>query len=218
MHLQNPPDTSNQILHPVNRKLFQRWRMLYHNELVPSRNDLDLKVIGSILGHVAIIEAAGMGAGFRFRLAGTELRTIFGMELTNTDFLNLWSQKDRQALCAMLEMAMTDGEAISVRFTIHTGHTGHTGHTATGHSETVEAVFLPMREKGQALAAFAAFAQPYWLGSEPVVRNKLLSIRTVTSRETTGPHKKPLVLVSLQPEDNGRNMWPGFRVIRGGRK
>ena len=209
MHLQNPPGADNQILHPVNRKLFQCWRMLCHYGRVPSRNDLNLKTIEAILGHVAIIETIDTAKTFRFRLAGTELRTIFGTELSNSDFFLLWSHKDRLALRAMLDMAIENGEALSVRFTIHTD---------TGHKETVETVFLPMQEKGQILSAFAAFAQPYWLGAEPVIKNELLSIRTITTHEQTDHQKEPLVLVSLRPEDNARKMWPGFRVIHGGRK
>jgi hypothetical protein len=207
MNQHKPDAAGSQILHPINRKLFQCWNALRNGKKVPRRADLALKSIGPILSHVAIIEATKLTEGVRFRLAGTALRSIFCRELTNTDLFDPWNTKDKLALRAMLSMALDDTEPINVRFTVHASET---------HVETVEAVFLPMQEKGQFLASFASFAQPYWLGTHRIIKQEILSIRTITTAGNASECREPIALVSLTARNNVHQPWPGFRVISGG--
>ncbi|MGI9374434.1 MAG: PAS domain-containing protein [Hyphomicrobiales bacterium] len=217
MKTQQQVGAGEEILHPTNRKLFQNWDMIRRNKDAPSRKDINLRALKKILGHVAILEAAPDAHIMRYRLAGTQLRKIFCKELTGTDLLTQWTPKDRVAIEAMLRMSLQESQPVTVRFVVQ---------PASGHTETIEAVFLPLAEQDQLLASYAAFSDPYWLGEQAIVKQNILSIRTVNTKRSHPMRRSkdhsadasPVVLVATQDTREGRAFWPGFRVIPGGRK
>ena len=217
MKTQQQVGAGEEILHPKNRQLFHNWNMIRRNKAAPSRKDINLRALKKILAHVAILEAAPDARVMRFRLAGTQLRKIFCKELTGTDLLTQWTPKDRLAIEAMLRMALQDAQPVTLRFVVQ---------PASGHTESVEAVFLPLVEQDQLLAGYSAFSEPYWLGEQPIVKQNVLSVRTITISDEhpmrrandRAPDNNPVVLVATQDTHDGRAFWPGFRVITGGRK
>ena len=211
----------NQIRLKENQQLFDHWQNVRFGQSTPRRSNLNMRVLGPILGHVAILEQDVEGEKFYFRLAGTELRNYFGRELTGCDFLDPWGKNDCNALAAMLRLTVTDARPIIVRFIIQ---------TADRRSEIIEALFLPMAEQGQIIASFAMATAPYWLGSQHIEKQWVLSICMIDGEnivaqqaplkegESQPRREEPLVLVSTDPSGSGKAAWPGFRVIPGGRK
>lgn len=213
--------TGNPIRLIENQKLFDHWQSVRFGRRAPKRRDLNMRTLAPVLGHIAILERSETGDRFHFRLAGTELRNYFGQELTGLDFLASWGKNDRAALATVLKLVITDAQPAIVRFIVQ---------SETRRSEVIEALFLPMAESGQVFASFAMPSQPYWLGSQSIAKQWVLSIRTVdkgrVTAETPGyqheefrpNHNEPVVLVSTDRDGSGNAAWPGFKVIPGGRK
>ncbi|MGI9481193.1 MAG: PAS domain-containing protein [Hyphomicrobiales bacterium] len=204
-----------------NQKLFDHWQSVRFGPCAAKRRNLNMRTLAPVLGHIAILERNETGDRFHFRLAGTELRNYFGQELTGLDFLSSWGKNDRAALATVLKMVLSDAQPAIVRFVVQSD---------TRRSEVIEALFLPMAETGQLLASFAMPFQPYWIGSQKIAKQWVLSIRTVDKGRVTTDmagypqeefqpnHNEPVVLVSTDRDGTGNVTWPGFKVIPGGRK
>lgn len=210
-----------EIRFTVNKKLFEHWKISAPGAPLPARRDLDLRTLAPILGNMAVLERAKDGAAYRFRLAGTELRKIFGEELTGGDLLLGWRGRDREIASTMLDIAMQDHVPLVMRFGIA---------LSVSHREVVEAVFLPMAEENQMIATFAVEQPPHWLGIQKVTEKWLISVRTTAparewqsdasdhSANAALSRHEPIVLVSTEQQMRPFAAWPGFKVIPGGRK
>jgi len=64
------------------RRLFEYWRAKASARVAPRRCDIDpVLEIPAIVPHVGLVEVLEGGRDFRFRLAGGEMRDMFGREL-----------------------------------------------------------------------------------------------------------------------------------------
>lgn len=90
------------ILHPGARMLLGQWLDLKAGRPAPSRADLDLRQLRRQAPWLFILEPAGEGPGFSYRLAGTALCAFLKTEMTGRDFLAGWGRFERGALAGAL--------------------------------------------------------------------------------------------------------------------
>ena len=76
------------------RELFGYWAARRGKRTAPERGEIEPSAIRRALGDVFILEFDRRG-GHPFRLAGTRVCALFGRELKNEPFLNLWDEETR---------------------------------------------------------------------------------------------------------------------------
>lgn len=70
------------IKHAPLRQLFDYWRTKASSRAAPRRADIDpVLEIPSVVPHVGLVDVLEGGRDFRFRVAGGEMRDMFGREL-----------------------------------------------------------------------------------------------------------------------------------------
>lgn len=89
------------IRQPTTKALFDYWNTVRQGRRAPRRFEIEPAKIAGLLPETFILERADLPA-YRFRLAGTRLCQLFGHELRGTDFVELWSGKDRETMVSML--------------------------------------------------------------------------------------------------------------------
>jgi hypothetical protein len=71
------------------RELFDYWRRCAGSRAMPSRADINPAHIPALLPGVSIIDAVGRPDRLVYRLAGTRLREIYGIEITGKSVFEL---------------------------------------------------------------------------------------------------------------------------------
>ena len=195
MSLSTVTGPQTEILHPTTRSLYQAWDAIRRGRSAPSRDELDLRAISDLLANVSVIERNPVKPTFTFRLAGTELRKIFGKELTGTNFLGLWSSVEQTTIAELASIVISKHQPATVRFK---------GFANDGRVEGFEMILLPMlhseRQETQIITAIAPLTGPYWLGMHPIVRNELISHRLIRTDPYSGADSRPQDVFS----DNAR--------------
>lgn len=134
--------------HPAAQALYAYWNEVRGERLAPRRLEIQPSRIGELLLDTFILERTDR-TDYRFRLAGTRISALFGMNLQAYDFLSCWSNSDR----AMLEhhlAAITDLGRVGV-------FTGEATLSATGAgggesvATTFELLVLPLMHTGDAI-------------------------------------------------------------------
>jgi hypothetical protein len=160
--------------HGVSRELYEYWNRVRGNERAPQRSAVEPSDLRRILGDTFILEVTGRDK-YDVRLAGTRVWSIYCRELKGTNFLDLFAAEDRSAM-ATLGAAVSEDAAAAV-ITVN-------AITARGDEATCEVSMLPLRHGAGApfdrvLGTIAPFERPYWLGTEPVTRQTITSLRLI---------------------------------------
>jgi hypothetical protein len=159
----------------ANRDLFAYWSKMRGDRLAPERGDIEPDAIRHMLGDSFFL-AAGPSASFPFRLAGTRLCALFGRELKNESFFNLWGAAD-QAVMRKLISAIVD-EKVGVVAQA-------TGRTigAAPLIVNLELLMLPLLQRGpldaRVLGALVPIGVPFWLGARFIGSLELGSLRHI---------------------------------------
>lgn len=153
------------------RELFGYWTARRGKRAAPERGEIEPGAIRRALGDVFVLEFDGQ-IGHPFRLAGTRVCALFGRELKNEPFLDLWDGGTRPLLAQLL--AVVADEATGV-----VG--GVKGRTAEGWSQDLELVLLPLAHRGSTharmIGALSPLTAPVWLGTSHLGALTLGSIR-----------------------------------------
>jgi hypothetical protein len=97
----------------VSREFHAYWQSLSQRRGgVPFRSDLDPADIPSLLPHLFIVERIKSTGRYHFRLSGTGIRDIMGIENTNHFLDELLHGEDLNAVSAMFEQVMEQGVCI----------------------------------------------------------------------------------------------------------
>ena len=197
--------------------LYGYWNEVRAGRLAPQRLEIEPSRIAGILSETFMLERID-AATYQYRLAGTRLCEMFGSELRGRNFLDGWSEADRQLIGRDLVTVCEHG-AVAVL-----GLEGSSGDSR--HRVELEAVLLPLVHAGQKIGriigAICATSAPHWLGSAP-----LLS-RHLRRHEVIWPDGRPHSVVErlskqapFQPERAHarivRTDRRQFRVFDGGR-
>jgi hypothetical protein len=155
---------------PTSLQLYAYWDRVRNGRFAPRRFEVEPAKIAALLPETFIAEGAGL-LGCRFRLAGTRICEQFGRELRGADLLSLWQDSDRDAVASLLRTVLTDGAV---------GYGTFTAYTRTERHTDFEFVLLPLIHTGEAvnriLGAITAIEPPFWLGSEPLVRQEIVAL------------------------------------------
>ena len=161
--------------------LFQYWNRLRNGRPAPTRTEVEPADIKSLLADTFILEKDTRGEAV-FRLAGTRLCACFCRELKGFSFPSLWREKD-QRLIARLAYSVFETKAVVV--------INFDGMSRTGRSNAFEMLVLPLDgglENPRCLGAMSAGEKPYWLGADPIIENRIESVRVVD------PDREPMFL------------------------
>jgi hypothetical protein len=192
--------------HKSSQTLFAYWDTQRGTRAAPDRADIDPAAIRHVLADTFVL-AADFAGQDRFRLAGTKVCAMFGRELKDQLFLDLWGTSTRKDVHDLL--AIVNDETLGVV-------AGATGITAAGDEIELEFVLLPLARRGharvRALGVLAPLTLPYWFGSHPVTELRLGTLRHV------GPEVEHIPSPSLAAAASGGRVSHGFVVYDGGRQ
>jgi hypothetical protein len=140
------------------RDLFGYWAARRGTRPAPERGEIEPSAIRRALGDVFILEF-DRRAGHPFRLAGTRVCALFGRELKNEPFLNLWGEEARAEIAQLLSVVADE---------VSGAVAGVKGRTGEGWAQDLELILLPLVQRGDTharmIGALTPFNAPFWLG------------------------------------------------------
>lgn len=155
------------------KTLYDYWNALRGARSAPDRRDIDPTKIRSALSNTFILEIDDQ-AEYSFRLAGSHLCSAYARELKGRSFSQLWHQRDRDAMDTLIRAVTEDHAVALVTFQGMTGI-----HTRA----SFESILLPIRHNGSThariLGAMTAIEEPYWLGVQPVLEQRITGLRLI---------------------------------------
>jgi len=153
------------------RELFGYWVARRGTRVAPERGEIEPSAIRKALGDVFILEFDRV-AGHPFRLGGTRVCALFGRELKNERFIDLWEAGSRAALADLVDGIADEATGVVA---------SASGRTAEGWTQDLELVLLPLAQRGDThqrmIGALAPLAVPPWLGSATLGALTLGNIR-----------------------------------------
>ena len=188
------------------RELFSYWVARRGTRVAPERGEIEPSAIRKALGDVFILEFDRV-AGHPFRLGGTRVCALFGRELKNERFIDLWEAGSRAALADLLDGIADEATGVVA---------SASGRTAEGWTQDLELVLLPLAQRGDThqrmIGALAPLSVPPWLGSATLGALTLGNIRYLDpAREA--PTAARLVAGNLTAARRAT-----FTVLEGGRQ
>lgn len=161
------------------RALYNYWNALRGTRSAPDRRDIDPAQITSALAYTFILELDAADE-FSFRLAGSHLCAAYARELKGRSFTRLWHARDRDAMGTLVRAVTEDHAVALVTFL---------GTTPVATRTTFETILLPVRHNGSTqtrlLGAMTALDVPYWLGTQPVMEQRITGLRLIWPDETS---------------------------------
>lgn len=174
------------------RDLLAYWNVLRGTRNAPDRSEIDPGAIRASLPDVFLL---GLDAARRypFRLAGMAVCALFGRELRDTDFAELWSPSSEPVMAKLVQSIIDD--CCGVVTTV-------TGRNEAGQSLELELLMLPLTcrdgERARLIGALSAPQPPYWLGIRPIQTVQAGDVRFVgpavdgAGRKFVAGHVNPL--------------------------
>jgi len=154
------------------RTLYDYWNSIRGARSAPDRKDIDPTRIRDALANTFILELDESGDKFSFRLAGSHLCTSYCRELKGRSFSALWHERDGDAMETLLRAVTEDHAVALVTFQ---------GTTALHTKVSFETILMPLRHNGSThtrlLGAMTALEEPYWLGVQPVLEQRITGLR-----------------------------------------
>lgn len=155
------------------KTLYEYWNTLRGSRSAPDRRDIDPTKIRTALANTFILELTD-SREFDFRLAGSHICATYARELKGRSFTRLWHPRDRDAMDTLIRAVTEDHAVALITFQ---------GQTSVNSRVSVETILLPVRHNGSTqsriLGAMTAIDEPYWLGSQPVVEQRISGLRLI---------------------------------------
>ena len=188
------------------RELFGYWVARRGTRPAPERGEIEPSAIRKALGDVFILELDRV-AGHPFRLGGTRVCALFGRELKNERFIDMWDAESRAALAELI-----DGIADEATGVVASAQ----GRTAEGWTQDLELVLLPLAQRGDThqrmIGALAPLSAPFWLGSATLGALRLGTIRHLD------PVREAPTAARLVAGNVTAARRAAFTVVEGGRR
>jgi hypothetical protein len=186
--------------HAASRELYAYWQEKRGTRAAPERAEIEPGAIRSVLAD-AFILTLERKAGYPIRLAGTRLCALFGREIKEESFLDLWAAANRPTLEGL--MSILSDECIGTV-------AGATAQSACGETIELELLLLPLSIRrpifARAIGVLAPLKIPSWLGASP------LGPITIGGRRHVGAAIEKRLLPRLAAPRSRR----GFLVYDGG--
>jgi hypothetical protein len=155
------------------KTLYEYWNTLRGSRSAPDRRDIDPTKIRTALANTFILELTD-SREFDFRLAGSHICATYARELKGRSFTRLWHPRDRDAMDTLIRAVTEDHAVALITFQ---------GQTSVNSRVSVETILLPVRHNGSTqsriLGAMTAIDEPFWLGSQPVVEQRITGLRLI---------------------------------------
>jgi hypothetical protein len=155
------------------KALYGYWNQIRGSRSAPDRKDIDPALIREALANTFILEL-NEDEKFSFRLAGSHLCTSYCRELKARSFTALWHERDMDAIETLMRAVTEDHAVALVTFQASTAL-----HTKV----SFETILMPLRHNGSThtriLGAMAALEEPYWLGVQPIVEQRITGLRLI---------------------------------------
>ncbi|APG90844.1 PAS domain-containing protein [Sinorhizobium americanum] len=143
-------------------ELFQYWNAVRGNRDLPRRDEIDPAHIRSLLPDLFILQRQASG-DVRFRLAGTGVCALFGHELRDGQFCDLWLDSEADGIARVADDVMTQMTPMLLYAR---------GSTEAGDELDVELLLAPLASpdgmNDRLLGALSALARPVWLHMTPL--------------------------------------------------
>ncbi|HHK74482.1 MAG TPA: PAS domain-containing protein [Rhizobiales bacterium] len=198
--------------HKKTIELYQYWNKLRGSNAAPKRCDLDPHDIPGLLGDLFILERK-TPVRYTFRLAGTRMCAAFGQELRQLEFNSMWKDQDRESIESVLHTITEDAS---------TAILGVQGIGVGGHSLPLEILLLPLYQTAGKLnrivGIFLPLKSAYWVGNQPLIRQKIRSLRLIMPNEHA-EFEKEAIRVNAKTsfgQANPRRTAVNLTVIKGG--
>ena len=157
---------------PVTQALYAYWLAQRGERRLPDRHDIDPAEMRGVLPHTFMVDVDA--ATYPVRLSGTRLDALFGRDLKDQSFLDLWSENDRRNVQALIAGVLDDAcPAVA----------GLDGAPVGYPEEKLELLLLPLRHNGRTqsrlLCSLVLPSSPSWLGLRGIEALRLASWRFV---------------------------------------
>ncbi|CDO58394.1 hypothetical protein BN1012_Phect180 [Candidatus Phaeomarinobacter ectocarpi] len=176
------------------RDLLAYWYRLSAGRQAPRRDEIEPRDIKRHLPEMFILELERPGV-FTFRLAGTALCANYGFELRNEEFSSLWHGESRVTVTSLLERVVGNAEPVLVEFAAE---------SMRERNVRFELLLLPLAASNgrlsRVLGCVAPLEDPFWLGTDPIVRQWTETIEVLDAEE--GETIPMTERVELDVEDN----------------
>lgn len=130
--------------------LLDYWKSLREGNALPDQSKIQPKALKKILPHVFILDGTDCDNPI-YRLAGTAVCDLFGLELRGSSFLANWETQSRRTIADLLRASLDGGEPIFLR--------SMATHSGGGWTEC-EIVLAPLAHSGSAGGRFLGAMQP----------------------------------------------------------
>jgi hypothetical protein len=189
-----------EMLHPGSRTLFRYWETIRGEMSAPQRDRLDLRKIRSLVPSLFMIERRP-GKRYVWRLAGTRVCDLWGMELTGKPALTLGEKFERETVARLFDGVIDNHQPFVLRFRLN---------SAKGMNATAEFVGMPLLSRNGAATYVFGVIMPFREISRPrhaaVTGFELSAARTIWTEPVPGAAEMPT-----------RNLPQAFQIINGGR-
>lgn len=203
------------------KKLFSYWDRLRGLRKAPERSEIEPSDIREYLGDTFILEVNKTLRTISFRLAGTRLCSVYGRELKGLGFLNIWNEEDNLRIIRSVTRVYRDYKPALI---------AHVGSTDSGRDADFETLILPLLPTHDGdirmLGISSPKEMPYWMGSEPIIDNRVISTHSMTIEGQMNENAPALVPfpgdLKIAPQnvlntDEGRQ-FGHLRILDGGRQ
>jgi len=154
------------------KQLYSYWLKLKGQRSAPQRGEIEPNDIRGLLGDIFILEINHSAKYVVYRLAGTRLCSAYGRELKGVGYFVHWHEHDNvEIMCAV--NSVYKGFVPSV--------ISHHAQTRQQRFMDYETLLLPLQPINDGTTRILGISSPaniaFWHGVEPIVVNKLRSIR-----------------------------------------
>lgn len=165
--------------HKTIQALFDYWNTIRAGRPAPLRSEIEPGAIRRVLPHVFILERQS-GDAFAFRLAGTGLCSVYGMEFRGHNILSMWQDDCHESLRDALHAVTRNASAAIVEYTA----------TTNDHREaTFEMILLPLAQDNGAITRVLGAAVPVdqfaWIGE------RLFARQWIDRMQIVNPERMP---------------------------
>lgn len=201
-------DQDTQMLHPGSRQLFRYWETLRAEKAYPRREDVDFAAIKAVMPDLVIIERDHLRKSFRYRLAGSRVCELFGLNLTGSDVFAAWDHFETDVIRRHLEIALTRFQPGVIRMRLTTDRE---------QQMAAELVVLPVQMQSsnrvQLIGGMFPFRPAAGLGHTAITARELVSARVIWTEHQGALPVQPEPIFSNAGE---RPVSRNFRLIDGG--
>ncbi len=172
--------------HKTDQALFDYWNALRAGRPAPRRAEIEPGDIRRILPYVFILERKDRN-DYRFRLAGTGLCSVYGMEFRGHNMLSMWQDDCVENLKQALEDVAANATISVVEYTAATNDK---------REATFEMILLPLAHEDGSVSRVLGAAVPIeqfpWIGDRLLARQWIDRLRRLDPERM--PKRAPAVV------------------------